>query len=337
MMHERDFMKSAAALAVRGVGQAVDLISGGRSCFFTFHRAASSERWEALPNRNFYLDLTFLDQLLAYLKTSGWDVVTIAQAMAIEDGGARGRRFVNFSIDDCYRDTYEEVVPLFRKHGVPVTLFVSTGIPDGTMPLWGAGLEDYILNHGSITIDGRRFETDTPDKKRSAYLEIEALWDGSKAGEHYHRFCMENGIDEAAMHEKHVISWAMLEELAADPLVEIGSHTVNHPRISSLTVDEAFFELNQSKLRLEEKLNIEARYFAFPYGRAADCSVRDFDIARRAGYSGVATTRKGLVGKGQRPYNFPRNTLNGSHRSVLHAELHLTGMTGLAARLTGRV
>ena len=30
-------------------------------------------------------------------------------------------------------------MPVFRRHNVPVTLFVTTGIPDATLPLWSAG------------------------------------------------------------------------------------------------------------------------------------------------------------------------------------------------------
>lgn len=328
----------ATTTALRGIGRALDMAGELRGCYFTFHRGAHPALWQRLPNRNFYLDLEFLDSLLGYLKANRWDVVKIADvARAGARGGPARRRFVNFSIDDCYRDTYEEVVPVFRRHGVPITLFVSTGIPDGTMPLWGAGLEDYILNHDAITIDGRNWSIDTAERKRSAYLEIEALWDGPEAAAHYHRFCQAAGIDERAMHWKHAISWDMLEELAGDPIIEIGSHTVNHPRVSSLTPEAAFSELFDSKTRLEERLGSGVPFFAFPYGRAADCSERDFSIARKAGYAGVATTRKGIVRHRAQPYALPRNTLNGAHKTFLHAEMHLTGLTGLAARLSGRV
>ena len=51
-----------------------------RGCLFTFHRGASVDRWRSLPNRDFYLNLEFLDNLLAYLADSGWDIVTLDEA-----------------------------------------------------------------------------------------------------------------------------------------------------------------------------------------------------------------------------------------------------------------
>ena len=110
-------------------------------CMLTFHRAAPATRWADLPNKGFYLNLDYLDNLLGTLKRDGWEIVTVEELTGRLMRGENGSRLVNFSVDDCYRDTFEHVVPLFRRHGVPVTLFVTTGIPDGSMPLAWAGLE----------------------------------------------------------------------------------------------------------------------------------------------------------------------------------------------------
>ena len=322
---------------VRTCGKAADALLGSRGCLFTFHRVAPSAKWETLPNRDFYIDLTFLDQLLSYLARTGWQVVTIEEALERSARGRAGDRFVNFSVDDCYRDTFEDIVPVFRRHYVPVTLFVTTGIPDGTMPLWCVGLEDTLLERHRVLLDGEAIDIATSEAKREAYAKIAAAWDGPDAGTHYARFCEQNGIDATAMHWKHAISWDMLDALRNDPNVEIGSHTVSHARISSLSSQDAFAELHGSRERLRTKLGVAARHFAFPYGRSGDCGARDFDIARQAGYASAATTRKGVVRAGQDAFSLPRNTLNGATRNLTMIELHLTGVTGAAARVLGRV
>jgi hypothetical protein len=177
----------------------------------------------------------------------------------------------------------------------------------------------------------------TSEIKREAFHRIANSWDGPQAASRYAKFCELNGVDMDAMHWKHAISWEMLEELRDDPLVEIGGHTVTHARISSLSSDGALDELKGSRDRLVERLGIPAQHFAFPYGRSGDCGPRDFAIARNAGYASAATTRKGLVRNGQDAFNLPRCTINGSDRSLATMELHLTGLTGMAARMTGRV
>lgn len=320
---------------VRPISMLADLFANQRGCLMTFHRGAPAALWQRLPNRDFYLDTTFLDQFLGYLKRNGWDIVTMEEATRRAKSG-RGR-FVNFSIDDCYRDAYEDVVPLFRRHDVPVTLFVTTGIPDGTLSLWAAGLEDTLLNNDRVILEDGAIAVPDFAAKRAAFYRIADSWDGPQAVACYARFCSLNDIDKDAMHWKHAISWEMLDAVRDDPLVEIGGHTVTHARVSSLPPERAAFELRGCRERLIEQLGIPVRHFAFPYGRSGDCGPRDFAIARDAGYASASTTRKGIVIEGQDPYSLPRCTINGSDRSVATMELHLSGMTGLAARITGRV
>jgi peptidoglycan/xylan/chitin deacetylase (PgdA/CDA1 family) len=328
---------ATSEILIRPITMAADFFMSARGCLVTFHRGAPAQAWDKLPNREFYLDLDFLDRFLSYLTHHGWDVVTMEEALHRSSLGRANDRFVNFSIDDCYRDTFEQVVPLFRRHQLPVTLFVTTGIPDGTLPLWAAGLEDIVLNQNRVMLEDGAIDVATFEDKQAAFHRIAGRWDGPHAAAHYARFCDLNKIDMDAMHWKHAISWEMLEALRDDPLVEIGGHTVSHPHVASLTPERARAELQGCRDRLIEKLDLPIRHFAFPYGRAADCGPRDFAIARDCGFASAATTRKGLMRAGHDVFDLPRNTINGAHRSLATMELHLTGLTGAAARMTGRV
>ena len=114
-----------------GIIAAVDWLLAPRLCLLMFHRATRPEEWPDLPNRDFYLDTSFLDRLLSHLKRTGRQIVTLDELLREHPNSVR--RLVNISVDDTYRDTHELVVPIFRRHGVPVTLFVQTGIPDGAL------------------------------------------------------------------------------------------------------------------------------------------------------------------------------------------------------------
>ncbi|MDR3460689.1 MAG: polysaccharide deacetylase family protein [Beijerinckiaceae bacterium] len=303
-----------------------------RGCLFTFHRAAASDVWANLPNRKFYLDLDFLDRFLTYLKQKQWAVVTIDEAIRRASLNKAGDRYVNFSVDDCYRDTFEAVVPVFRRHGVPLTLYVTTGIPDGTAALWYTGLEDVIATRERVKVGSQTIETQSILAKRKAFRQVSSAWDGPCADEHYAAFCRSNDVDPKAIRESHAISWDMLDTLRNDDLVEIGAHTMSHARISSLTRSAALAEIAGSGERLRRRLGVPVRHFAFPYGRRSDCGPRDFDFVREAGFASAATTRKGLIQTSSAPFVLPRNTLNGSHQNIAIMEAHLSGLSGLAAK-----
>jgi peptidoglycan/xylan/chitin deacetylase (PgdA/CDA1 family) len=129
----------------------------------------------------------------------------------------------------------------------------------------------------------------------------------------------------------------MLDSLRNDPLVEIGAHTISHPRIGSLGVEQASRELAGSRERIRSRLGVPCLHFAFPYGRSADCGERDFALAKEAGFASAATTRKGLITKDQDVFRLPRNTLNGAYQSMAYINVLLSGLAGFAARVLGRV
>lgn len=70
--------------------------------------------------------------------------------------------------------------------------------------------------------------------------------------------------------------------------VEIGSHTVSHPHLTSLGDAELARELASSKERLEDELGGPCRFLAYPYGEH-DTRVRA--VARSAGYDGAFALR----------------------------------------------
>lgn len=288
-----------------------------------------------MPNRGFHLDLAYLERLIRYIQRSGWDIVSIDEALhRLETPGQR--RFVNISLDDCYRETAERVVPLFTRLGAPITLFVTTGIPDRTLPMRNASLETILQTAESVIDAGRSFVLQTPKQRREAYHAISARWEAEDGDDAYVRFCAGLGEDPDQLDDSHRITWPMLETLRDTPGVEIGAHTVSHRRISTLAPADAMAELAGSRTRLQEKLGIDVRHFAFPYGQSADCGPRDFDLARRAGFASAATTVKAIARPGADPYSLPRHTINGTHRNLAFAQAHLSGLSALATSVLRR-
>ncbi|MGB3494819.1 MAG: polysaccharide deacetylase family protein [Elainellaceae cyanobacterium] len=69
-------------------------------------------------------------------------------------------------------------------------------------------------------------------------------------------------------HGRPGLNWAQLSEMAADPLITIAAHSVNHPRdLSEIEDDEELQqEVSESKRVLEERLGVPIRYFTYPEG-----------------------------------------------------------------------
>lgn len=88
--------------------------------------------------------------------------------------------------------------------------------------------------------------------------------------------------DEAAARPERLrtMTWEQLRGIA-ERGVTIGSHTVNHPHLPTLSDSELDRELGDSRARIEDELGRPCRLFAYPYGEHDD---RVRAAVRRVGY-----------------------------------------------------
>jgi len=114
------------------------------------------------------------------------------------------------------------------------------------------------------------------------------------------------------------LGWRQLRRLEARG-VEIGSHTVSHRALTSLSDSEALAELTRSRRTLERRLGHRVPWLAYPIG-AYDARIER--LARRAGYVLAVTTEGGAAQSAQRPLALRRLRISDT-----------TGVSGLARML----
>jgi peptidoglycan/xylan/chitin deacetylase (PgdA/CDA1 family) len=109
---------------------------------------------------------------------------------------------------------------------------------------------------------------------------------------------------------EHMIDYDQLQRLADRPdTVELGAHTVTHPRLDELSLSEVEREVSASKLRLEQLLGRPVTSFAYPYG-AHDRQVRQAVIA--AGFNSAAAVKNALSHREDDPWAIARWTVDGA-------------------------
>lgn len=74
--------------------------------------------------------------------------------------------------------------------------------------------------------------------------------------------------------EKLGISTESLKALSADPLCTIGAHTISHPKLDTLSLEEQRAEIMQSKQELEALLGHPIRHFSYPHGSYNDDTLK---------------------------------------------------------------
>jgi len=88
------------------------------------------------------------------------------------------------------------------------------------------------------------------------------------------------------------LSWQTMRELSRESF-SFGSHTLTHPKLSSLDSSTIIRELDESKKIIEDRLGLAVDMLAYPYG---DSDERVQKIARETGYRAACGMTWGQVG-----------------------------------------
>jgi peptidoglycan/xylan/chitin deacetylase (PgdA/CDA1 family) len=99
-----------------------------------------------------------------------------------------------------------------------------------------------------------------------------------------------------------VVSWAQLEEMSAGGM-EIGSHSVTHPYLTTADPDWRKYEIEGSKATLEEHVKKTVTAFAYPYGLYDDTVIAD---VKAAGYLTACTIDPGATATPDNLLTLPR-------------------------------
>jgi len=213
---------------------------------------------------------------------------------------------VSVTVDDGYRSFLLYGHPVFRRHRIPVTLYVVAGFADGRIWLWTDQVH-FALEHTAKSSlragigDGEAFDLDLSSaeaKARSATTLNEAL----KRIPNERRLAFLEGlgslcgieIPSQPPPECAAMSWDELRAMAAEG-VEIGCHTETHPILSRLAGKRDLErEIRGAREMLEQRLGFPVVHFCYPNGKPADISEAAVACVRDAGYATAVTCTYGL-------------------------------------------
>jgi hypothetical protein len=141
--------------------------------------------------------------------------------------------------------------------------------------------------------------------------------------------CKRYSVDLAALSREASLDWDDLAKLAADPLVTIGSATVNYPVLSSLKDAAALREMTMGRAVAEAAFLRDVRHFAYPFGDRTSFRRQHVAMADKAGFASAASAISGVIeAEGRSNLNaLPRLAWDGRQRSLRVMRVMLSGMT----------
>lgn len=334
-------MKTAAirtgleTLYFSGAHQLLRPFVGGVGAILMLHHVRPAVANGFKPNQLLEITPDFLEKVIVFLRQSDFDIVTLDELHRRMVDGDFKRRFVCVTFDDGYRDTQKWAYPMLKAHGVPFTVYIPTSFPDRLGELWWLALETVIARNSRIglIIDGesRHFDCATDADKISLFDHL-YQWLRTRKTEDELRsvirdLCARYDVDISSLCDELCLSWDEIRELAADPLVTIGAHTVNHVILTKVSERTVRSEMDMSRRVIEASLGVQPQHFAYPVGDRTAAGPREFQIASELGFKTAVTTRPGVLFEEHREHltALPRISLNGRFQQLRYVQVLLSG------------
>ncbi|MCB1092705.1 MAG: polysaccharide deacetylase family protein, partial [Verrucomicrobiae bacterium] len=257
-------------------------------------------------------------KILDNLRSQGAEFVPLDELMESLAKSSR-HSLVAITLDDGYLDNLSVALPVFEAYSAPFTVYVTTGLIDGTADPWWYSLQSLVLNNEAITVPGTPSPSPLPTgnwkEQESAYRALYRFV--GEAGANRPAALAEiwraNGLESPPDNGRLFMSWDEIRQLDQSPLATVGAHTVTHPRLSWLEPDGIRSELEQSRLRLEAELGHPIKHVAYPHGSERDLPHGISDLAKAAGFeTGTTTIPRNLSpGDLRVPWTLPRKAIPG--------------------------
>jgi len=309
---------------------------GGAGVILRFERVRQRRSAGFQPLKSREITPGFLDRTIRALKRWKYDIVSLEEVCRRAVTLAERRRFVGLTFDGAYKDLIASAYPVLAKHGVPFAVYVPTAFPDGLGEAWWLALEQVIAREARISLvinrKEQRFDISTTSEKYQLYAVLEG-WMRSLAPPDLsfaiRDLCTRYSVDLAALSREASMNWDDLTQLAADPLVTIGSATVNYPVLSNLKDADALREMTMGRAVAQAAFHRGVGHFAYPFGDRAAFRRQHVGMAMEAGFASAASAIPGVVGAEGRTnlHALPRIAWDGRQRSLRAMRVILSGAT----------
>ena len=326
-----------------GVPLLVGRRAGGAGVIMRFERVRPRRDARFQPLKSREITPGFLDRAIRALKRWNFDIVSMDEVCQRSVTLASPRRFACLTFDGGYKDLMASAYPVLSQHGVPFAVYVPTAFPDGLGEAWWLALEEVIARETRLSLvmdrKERHFDIASVSEKYQLY-DFLSGWMRTLAPPDLSfaikDLCRRYSVDLVALSREASLDWNDLGELAADPLVTIGSATVNYPVLSNLKDAAALREMTMGRAVAHAALHCDVRHFAYPFGDRASWRRPHAAMAEEAGFASAASAIPGVVQTEGRTnlHALPRISWDGRQRSLRAMRVILSGVTFPQAKPT---
>jgi len=206
----------------------------------------------------------------------------------LKDGVKKNSVIITF--DDGYVDNYYNAYPILKKYKIPATMYLPTGYINTKKIFWWDKLAYMVKKTRLKRVHFQGLRISLLDK-RLAIKKLQSLIKPHRNKSILLKKLSETLLVQVPKNDTLFLNWEQIREMSNNG-ISFGAHTVNHPVLSGLSMQESTKEIIDSKVTIEKKIGKKALTFAYPYGMSNDLNIaldsylkeKDFDFSVTAEY-----------------------------------------------------
>jgi peptidoglycan/xylan/chitin deacetylase (PgdA/CDA1 family) len=246
-------------------------------------------------------------------------ILTLTEFAAMHREKRLPRNAAAITFDDGYACNIAVAAPLLDRLKIPATIFLSVALIERGGEFWWDELERIVLQHPgpALRLDGidvplgphnsadrvwRPGQGPTTVRQKSFHC----LWENlrtrppAELAEAMLELHSQSPTPPRATHQAMSVKEA---RGAAGSTIDMGSHTLTHPSLPTLSPQDKATEIISSVERCAAITGSRPRSFAYPYG---DRDAESEELVRQAGFLCACTTEHRSLGARGNPFALPR-------------------------------
>jgi len=251
----------------------------------------------------------FRDQL-SFLKRKGYIFLTMSELLDVLNNKKKIEKMVVLTFDDGYRNVVANAYPIMKEFNAKGCFYLVSGLIDSNELLWTDYVETFIRN----SIRGK-FEFIFKEKKIYYTLDDKKSYEGTMRDikqklrtlpdeERINHLKQFNDTEVTDFSEEFVLAkWKEIQSLDRG-ILEVGSHTKNHPTLINLSSsEESEEEIKSSKVEIEKMIGYKINHFCYPAGKYNEDIIK---TVKECGYKSAVTIMHGFNDESTDLYHLKR-------------------------------
>jgi peptidoglycan/xylan/chitin deacetylase (PgdA/CDA1 family) len=220
-----------------------------------------------------HIQVSKFKKQIIFLKKKGYSFITMSELVNNFNNKKKVKKTVVLTFDDGYRNVVTNAYPIMKEFDGKGCFYLVTGLIESNKFLWTDYIETVIRNSPI-----GKFEFIFKEKKISYTLDLKKSYNwaiqdiknklrtlpDNERIKYLKQFTLKKA--ENFPKEFQLANWNEIQSLD-NRILEIGSHSKNHPNLTHLSSLEEFEEeINNSKIEIEKKVNYKINHFCYPAG-----------------------------------------------------------------------